>query len=110
MKIRHAFILAVSIGLLLSGCTTPRDEAHVERLIRHRDWPRIQRVAETEVKKRESMWPDSASYLPVEHKDKIWAVTAMSGKAFGELQLVVTMMVGDDGSVLAYKRNWEGAR
>jgi len=60
MKTRYALILVVSIASLLSGCTTPRDEAsaneaHVQRLMRHRSWPRIQQIATAEVKKREKL-------------------------------------------------------
>lgn len=108
MKFRRIFILTVSSCLLLSGCTTPSDEAHVERLTRHRDWPEIQRVAEREVKKREIWWPDSSAYLPMEHEENIWSVTAMAGTTNGDAQRVVMLMIGDDGSVLAYKRYWQG--
>ena len=73
--------------------------------MRHRDWPRIQRVAETEVKKREISWPQPVGYFPMEHEDKVWSVTAMAGNR--ELQRVVTLMIEDDGTVLVYKRNWE---
>ena len=110
MNIRYALILAVTTGLFLIGCTTTRDERHVERLMRHRSWPRIQQIAETEVKKREILWPEPAGYLPVEHKDKIWVVTAMTGTPNGDLQRVVILMIGDDGTVLAYKRKWKGER
>src|SRR5258705_12070605 len=110
MKIRRALILAVSTASLLSGCTTPSDEAHVERLMRHRSWPRIEQIAKTEVKKREKLlgWLDDASYLPAEHKDKVWLVMAMTGTPNGDVQRVISLMIGDDGSVLAYKRYWEG--
>ena len=109
MNIRHSLVLAVSIGLLLIGCTTTRDERHLERLMRHHSWPRIQQVAETEVKKREKLfgWPDSAGYFPMEHKDRVWEVTAM---AETPVHRVVTLMIGDDGTVLMYKRHWEGER
>jgi hypothetical protein len=106
MKARHVLVLAVSIASFLSGCT-PSDEARVERLTRHRSWPRIQQVAETEVKKREKLfgWPDSAGYFPMEHKDGVWVVGAM---AETPVHRVVTLMIGDDGTVLTYKRHWEG--
>ncbi len=115
MYTRYALILALTTGLVLIGCTTTRDEARrnerqVEGLMRHRDWPRIQRIAETEVKKREISWPEPADYLPVEHKDKIWGVTAMTGTPNGDLQRVVWLMIGDDGAVLAYKKYREGER
>jgi hypothetical protein len=112
MTIRYALILAVSIASLLSGCTTPSDEAHFERLMRHRSWPRIEQIAKTEVKKREKLlgWPDDASYVPTEHKDKVWVATAMTGTPNGDLQRVVMMMIGDDGKVLVYKRHWKGER
>ncbi len=106
----YAFILAVTTGLFLIGCTTTGDERHVERLMRHRSWPQIQQIAETEVKKREILWPDSASYVPTEHKDKIWVVTAMTGTPNGDLQRVVMMTIGDDGKVLVYKWYREGER
>ena len=115
MNTRLALILAVTSILFLIGCTTARDEAtrnesDVERLMRHRSWPRIQQIAETEVKKREILWPEHADYLPVEHKDKIWGVTAMTGTPNGDLQRSVMMMIGDDGNVLAYKRYSDGER
>jgi hypothetical protein len=110
MNIRHALILAVTTGLFLIGCTTTPDERQVERLMRHRDWPRIQQIAETEVKKREILWPDHADYVPTEHKDKLWVVTAMTGTPKGDLQHAVTLMIGDDGTVLAYKRYSKGER
>jgi hypothetical protein len=108
MNIRYALILAVTTGLFLIGCTTTRDERHVERLIRHRSWSRIQQIAKTEVKKREILWPVPADYIPMEHNEKIWAVTAMTGTPKGDVQRVVMMMIGDDGKVLAYQRYWEG--
>ena len=109
MNIRHALILAASVTLLLSGCTTPNDEARVERLMRHRSWPRIQQIATSEVTRREKLlgWPDTAVYVPAEHKDKVWVVTAM---ADAPMRRVVTLMIGDDGAVLGYKRHWEGVR
>jgi hypothetical protein len=110
MNIRYALILAVTTGLFLIGCTTTRDEGHVERLMQHPSWPRIQQIAETEVKKREVWWPEPARYVPTEHKDKIWDVTAMTGTPNGDLKGVVMMIIGDDGTVLAYKRYWEGER
>jgi hypothetical protein len=109
-NIRHALILIVTMSLFLMGYTTTRDERQVERLMGHRDWPRIQQVAEAEVKRREILWPDTASYVPVEHEDKVWVVSAMTGSANGDVQRVVTLMIGDDGGVMAYKRNWEGGR
>ena len=75
--------------------------------MRHRDWPRIQQVAEREVKKREIVWPDHAGYLPMEHDDKIWAVTAMTGTPNGDVERTVMMMIGDDGKVLSYQRYWK---
>ena len=78
--------------------------------MRHRSWPRIRQIAETEVKKREIWWPDPADYVATEHKDNIWLVTAMTGTPNGDLQRVVTLVIRDDGAVLAYKRNWEGER
>lgn len=107
MNIRYALILAVTTGMLLIGCTATPDERQVERLMRHHSWPRIQQIAETEVKKREVLWPEAAGYVPTEHKDKIWVVTAMTGTPKGDLQRVVYLMIGDDGKVLVYKRNWE---
>ena len=110
MNIRYAFILAVTTGLFLIGCTTTRDERHVERLMRHRAWPQIQQIAETEVKKRERLlgWPDTASYLPAEHKDKVWVVMAMTGTPNGDVERAITLMIGDDGDVLAYQRHGMG--
>ena len=40
----------------------------------------------------------------------IWVVMAMAGTPNGDVQRVVTLMIEDDGNVLAYKRDWEGAR
>ena len=109
MNIRFALILAVTTGLFLIGCTKTREERHLERLMRHHSWPRIQQIAETEVKKREKLfaWPDSAGYFPMEHKDRIWYVAAM---AEIPVHRVVTLTIGDDGTVLIYKRHWEGER
>jgi len=112
MNIRHALILVVSVASLLSGCTTnpiAADQAHLDKLLRHRSWPRIEQIAKTEVKKREKLlgWPDTAAYLPFEHKDKAWVVAAM---AETPVRRVVTLWIGDDGSVLEYKRHWEGER
>jgi hypothetical protein len=109
-KSKLALIAAASVVLLLSGCTTPNDEAHVERLMRHRSWPRIEQVATAEVTRREKLlgWPDNALYLPSEHKDKVWAVAAMAGTPNGDVRRVVTLLIGDDGDVLVYKRSWEG--
>ena len=111
MNIRYALILAVTTGLFLIGCTTTPDERHLERLMRHHSWPRIQQVAETEVKKREKIlrvqtWPDTAAYLPMEHKDKIWVVMAMTGTPKGDVERTVMLMIGDDTKVLEYKRYW----
>jgi hypothetical protein len=106
MNIRYALILAVTTGLVLIGCTTDagtRNERHTDRLMRHHDWPRIQQIAETEVKRREILWPDLASYFPFEHKDKIWDVIAVTGTPNGDVQRSVMLMIGDDGTVLAYK-------
>lgn len=108
MNIRYALILVVTTGLFLIGCTTTPDERHLEKLMRHRSWPQIQQIAKTEVKKREVLWPEPADYLPMEHKEKIWAVTGMTGTPKGDVQRVVMMMIGDDGQVLAYQRYWEG--
>ena len=117
MNIRYAFVLAVSIGLFLIGCTTPRDEgrrneAHLEGLMRHPSWPRIQQTAETEVKKREKIlgWPDTAAYLPVEHTKRVWTVGAMSGTPTGDVGRVVILTINDDGDVLTYQRQSEGLR
>ena len=107
MNTRYALILAVTTGLFLIGCTTTRDERHLERLLRHRDWPLIQQIAEKEVKKREILWPEPAGYLPEEHKDKIWVVMAID-RDTPEAQRMVMLMIGDDGKVLEYKRYWEG--
>jgi len=114
MNIRYALILAVTTGLFLIGCTNTRDEGtrnerHIDRLMRHRSWPRIQQIAETEVKKREVLWPEHAEYLPFLHKDKIWGVGAMTGTPKGDVQRTVIMTIGDDGKVLAYKRYLEGS-
>ena len=103
MNLRRAFIFAISIASLLSGCTHASEEAQLARLMRHRSWPRIQQIAKAEVQKREKLF-DNAEYLPAEHKDKVWVVMAMTGTTKGDLQGVVTLMIGDDGSILAYKR------
>ena len=115
MNIRHALVLAVSIGLFLIGCATPRDERHLERLMRHHSWPRIQQVAETEVKKREKIlgvqtWPDTAKYLPMEHAKRVWTVGAMAGTPRHDVGRVVIVTISDDGDVLAYERYWDGQR
>src|SRR2546430_1268575 len=112
MNIRHVLILAVTTGLFLIGCTTTRDERHLERLMRHHSWPRIQQVAETEVKKREKLlgvqtWPDTAAYLPMEHTKRVWTVGASSGTAASDVGRVV-ILTSDDGDVLAYERYWDG--
>ena len=106
-KSKLALIAAASVVLLLSGCTTPDYEARVERLMRHRSWPRIEQVATAEVMRREKLlgWPDNAAYIPTEHKDKVWIVTAMAGTPNGDVRRVVTLLIGDDGDVLVYKRN-----
>ena len=106
-------LLAVSIGLFLMGCASDegtRNERHVDRLMRHHSWPQIQQIAETEVKKRETLWPEHAEYLPIEHKDKIWGVTAMTATPNGDLQRVVILTISDDCHVLAYQRQSEGLR
>ena len=117
MKIRYALLLAVSVASLLSGCTTPSNEAsvneaHVQRLMRHRSWPRIQQIATAEVKNREKLlgWPDDAGYLPAEHKDKVWAVMTMTATPNGDVERVIALTIGDDGAVLAYERHWKGER
>jgi hypothetical protein len=76
--------------------------------MKHPDWPRIQQIAEKEVKKREFLWPDNAGYFPMEHKEKIWDVTAMTGTPNGDVERAVIMMIGDDGKVLTYERYWKG--
>jgi hypothetical protein len=112
MNPRHALILAVTTGLFLIGCMSDegtRNERHVDRLMRHRDWPLIQQIAEKEVKKREILWPEpAAGYLPAEHKDRVWVVMAID-RDTKEAQRMVMLMIGDDGKVLEYKRYWEGA-
>jgi len=112
MKTRRVFVLAVSIASLLGGCTTSSNQARVERLTRHPSWPRIQQIARAEVEQREKLlgWPDNAGYVPVEHKDKIWVVMAMAGTPDGSVQRAVTLTIGDDGTVLLYKRHWTGQR
>ncbi len=111
MNIRYAFILAVTTGLFLIGCTTTdegtRNERHVDRLMRHHDWPLIQQIAKKEVKNRETSWPDRADYVPAEHKNKIWTVAAMTGTPNGDAERTVVLTIGHDGKVLAYKRYWK---
>jgi hypothetical protein len=112
MNIRHALVLAVSISLFLIGCTTTPDERHLERLMRHRDWPRIEQIARTEVKKREKIpgiqtWPDTAAYLPQEHIKRIWTVGAMAGDRGGGERIVI-LTISDEGHVLAYQRFVDG--
>ena len=115
MNIRHALVLTVSIGLFLIGCTTTPEERHLDRLMRHHSWPRIQQVAETEVKKREKIlgvqtWPDTATYLPMEHTKRVWTVGAMSATPNDPVGRVVILTISDDGEVLAYERHWDGQR
>jgi hypothetical protein len=112
MNIRNALVLTVSMSLFLIGCTTPRDEARLQRLMQHPAWPRIQQTAEAEVKKREKIpgWPDTAAYLPEEHTKRVWIVTAMSGTPAGGVGRVVTLTISDHGDVLAYQRQPEGLR
>ena len=115
MNIRHTFLLAVSIGWLLGGCATQGDEgkaneAHVDRLMRHHSWPLIRQIAKAEVEKREMQWPGTADYLPVEHKDKVWLVMAMTGTPNGDVERSVSLTIGDDGAVLSYERHWSGER
>src|SRR6185503_20012124 len=107
MNIRHTLILVVSVASLLSGCTTTPDERHLERLMRHRDWPRIEQIARTEVKKREKLWPDTDGYLPQEHTKRVWTVGAMSGDRGGG-ERIVMLTISDDGDVLAYQRFVDG--
>ena len=109
MNIRQTLIPALTFALLLTGCTTTDDVAHVERLMRHRSWPQIQQVATAEVTKREKLlgWSDTAAYIPIEHKDKVWVVTAMPGTPNGDVRRGVTLLIGNDGAVLAYNRHWE---
>src|SRR5437867_6632051 len=109
MNTRYALILAVTTGLFLIGCTTTPDERHLERLMRHHSWPRIQKVAETEVKKREKIlgvqtWPDTAAYLPQEHAKRVWTVGAMAPTPNDPVGRVVILAISDDGDVLAYER------
>jgi hypothetical protein len=113
MKTHYALILAVSIAWLLSGCATTdegtRNERHVDRLMRHRSWPSIQQMAKAECKKRERLlggWPDDATYLPMEHKDKLWSVAAMTGTPKGDVARQIILGIGDDGTVATYKRYW----
>ena len=110
MNTRPALVLAVVSVLFLIGCSTTQDERHVEKLMRHSSWPRIEQIAKDEVKKREKLsnWPDDASYLPAEHKDKVWDVMAMAGTRNGDVERTIALMIGDDGAVLAYKRYWKG--
>ena len=112
MNIRLALVLTISIGLSLIGCTTPSDEAQLEKLMRHRSWPRIQQVAKAEVEKQEKFlgWPETATYLPWEHKKGIWDVVAMPGTSRGDTGRVVIVMINDDGKVLAYQRRSGGLR
>jgi hypothetical protein len=111
MNILHALILAVTTCLCLMGCASDegtRNERRVDRLMRHHDWRLIQEIAEKEVKSRETSWPDRADYVPMEHKDKTWAVAAMAETPNGDVERTVILTLGDDGKVLEYKRYWEG--
>jgi hypothetical protein len=118
MNIRHTLILVVAVASLLSGCATGDEgranEAHIQRLMRHRDWPRIEQLAKAEVKKREKLlggWPDDATYLPIHHEDKVWHVMTMTGTPNGDVERSISLMiqeVGDDGVIVAYKRYWKG--
>jgi hypothetical protein len=110
MRIRNALVLALSITSLLSGCTTTSDDRHVAKVMRDRNWPRIEQIARTEVKKRESAWPDEAVYLPQEHKDKMWVVWAIAGTPNSDGQRRIALMIGDDGSVVMYKTYMLGDR
>jgi len=114
MNIRYGLILAISIASLLGGCTTgdegDRNAKHAEKLMHHRDWPRIEQIAKTEVKKREVAWPDNATYLPEEHTDKGWVVWAMTATPNGDLQRKILLLMGDDGRVMMYKRYTPGER
>ena len=129
MNTRHALIVVITSASFLIACASDQaaqDERHVERLMRHRDWPRIQQVAETEVNKREIFWPriqqvaetevnkreilwaETAAYVPMDHEDQAWSVTAMSGDR--DLKRVVDLVIADDGTVLVYERNWDQDR
>jgi hypothetical protein len=108
MNIRRTLILVVSVASLLSGCTTTREERHLEKLLRHHDWPRIEQIARTEVKKREILWPDTAGYLPQEHIKGIWTVAAMPDESHGGSERIVILMISDDGAVLSYQRFVDG--
>jgi hypothetical protein len=110
MKICFALILAVSIASLLNGCTTTGDDRHVAKVMRDRNWPRIEQIARAEVKKRELAWPDAAVYLPQEHKDKMWVVWAIAGTPNGDAQRRIALMIQDDGTVVMYKRYMLGER
>jgi hypothetical protein len=108
MNIRHTLVLAVSIILFLSGCETPRDEIHVDSLMRHRSWPRIQQIAKAEVEKREKLlgWPKTAAYLPQDHRKKVWVVGAISEDTPPGHSVILT--ISDDGDVLTYQRYIDG--
>src|SRR5689334_15599152 len=105
MNIRPTLILAVVSVSFLFGCTSTPDERHAERLLRDRSWPRIQQIAKAEVEKREKLlgWPADAGYLPMDHRDKVWVVMAMADTK-GKSERVISVMIGDDGAVLDYKR------
>jgi hypothetical protein len=109
--VRPAVILALTTCLFLLGCASDEgthNERHLEKLMRNRDWPRIQQVAEKEVKKREILWPDAAAYLPVDHKEKIWLVNAQTDTRNSGMQRTVVLTIADDGTVMDYQRYWDG--
>ena len=102
-------MLAVTTCLFLMGCASTRHERYVARLPLDSNWPRIQQVAETEVKRREVLWPEKDSYNPTDHRKKIWVVTVIGSKRNGEMQRMLTLLIEDDGTVLKYKRDWDAA-
>jgi hypothetical protein len=108
MNIRHTLVLAVSIALFLTGCETPRDELHVDSLMRRHSWPRIQQIAKAEVEKREKPlgWPATAAYLPQDHRKKVWVVGAISEETPPSHAVILT--ISDDGDVLTYQRYIDG--
>jgi len=108
---RYALTLAAASCLLLVGCTSSRSEAShnnrdLEKLMRHGHWPQAKARAQKEVRKREVWWPDSAEYLPMDHTDKIWTISAMTGTPNGDVERTVVVSIGDDDSIVAYKRYW----